>query len=138
MSEPRLRSEDVPSVDRSARVRESRARAERERAAMAADFRSRLTGELVIDGSAAQEWLILSAVSAAVEITVLNQRFIRCYAGPAAMGRLSNARAQLSRTLRMLGVTAKPKDARSGSALADYLKQTYGEAEAEETNAAGR
>jgi hypothetical protein len=140
MSEQRLRSETIPSAGRVARVRESRARAQRERAAMAEDFRERLTAELAIDGSASQELLIDAAVSLRVELSVVFTRFLGCCATSTELDRLQQSRNQLNRILAALGITPKPpKDARSSSALTDYLKQTYGEAvEEEQTDAAGR
>jgi hypothetical protein len=99
----RLRSEPTPSNERSARIRESRARSQQERAATLAAYRERLTHELHIDGSAAQEWLVDSAVSAALEISVVTTLFVRGYARPADMERLQGARSQLQRTLRALG-----------------------------------
>jgi hypothetical protein len=92
---------------RSRRVMESRARAQRERAAMAADFRVRLTRELVSDGSIAQEVLIQSAASAATEIFVLSAKFLRCAATAAELDRLGRARSELNRTLRLLGVAPR-------------------------------
>lgn len=105
MSESRLRSERAPDPNRSRRVMESRARAQEERAAMAADFRARLTRELTMDGSMAQEALVLSATSTFVEVSVISQRFVRCYANSAELERLHRARMQLSKVLAQLGLT---------------------------------
>jgi hypothetical protein len=104
----RLRSEVAPSNERSARVRDSRARVNAERAALAATLRERLTADLVIDGSAGQAWLIESAVSAMLEISVTNALFIRGYARPEAMARLGVARGAVQRALKALG--ALPAD----------------------------
>jgi hypothetical protein len=92
---------------RSKRVMASRALAMAERAAMARDFRERLTRELALDGSAAQEALLDAAVSARVEIAVIAGRFLRCCATSDEMDRLQRARGELNRTLRMLGVAPR-------------------------------
>ena len=115
-------SEGKPS-SRSARVMESRARAQRERAAMAADFRERLKKELAIDGSASQQALIDAAVSAHVEIAVVAGRFLRCCATSDELERCSLARAQLSRVLRQLNAAPKSEsEASTGPSLESWLQ----------------
>jgi hypothetical protein len=114
-------SEQRPG-SRSTRVMERRVRAQRERAAMAEDFRERLTQELVLDGSIAQEMLIRSAASAATEISVLSAKFLRCSATASELDRLGRARSELNRTLRMLSAACKPK-AGSGLTIEDLRKE---------------
>lgn len=81
-----------------------RAKAERQRKAIEADLRSRLTREVTLDGSLAQSLLLEVAISSALEIAVLSQRFVRCFATPTEMERLAEARAQLLKTLARLRV----------------------------------
>ena len=102
--ERRLRSESGSSPDRIARITAAHARAQRERADMARDFRERLTHELAINGSASQAALVDAAVSAHLEIAVISAKFLRCCATCAEMERLQAARGQLQRTLRALGL----------------------------------
>jgi hypothetical protein len=116
-------SENAEGKSRSARVVESRARAQRERAAMAANFQARLRAELVPDGSITQEMLILSASSAATEISVLSRKFLQCCATTPELARLGKARGELSRTLRLLGVAPKGEsEPNAGPKLDDWLK----------------
>src|SRR5437016_3976782 len=104
----RLRSEVEPDAGRSPRVMKNRALAQQERMALARDFRERLTRDVSIDGSAAQAALIDAAVSAYVEISVVSARFLRCSATGDQMQRLSLARGQLTRALRLLGMAPRP------------------------------
>jgi hypothetical protein len=92
---------------------------------MARVARERLTRELVIDGSFSQEKAITLVVSAALEIETIYSKFLRCSATDAEMERLSTARMQLTRGLRLLGLPRARAEGRYGqgaSALERYLR----------------
>jgi hypothetical protein len=113
-----------PASPRSARVMESRARAQRERAAMALDFCDRLTREVASDGTIAQQMLIQSAASAATEVAVLSGKFLRCAASAAELDRLGRARSELNRTLRLLGIAPRRAgESDTAPKLAEWLVQ---------------
>ena len=93
---------------------------------LADDFRARLLAEIGPGKSIAREALIDTAVSAYVEIVEISARFIHCRASGEAMSRLSIARGQLQRTLRMLGVAphnaGDDPDTPPRGGVADYMR----------------
>lgn len=126
MSEGKRRS-------RSARVMESRRIAQRERSAVAANFREQLTRELTIDGSFSQARLIDIAISCSVEISTISARFVRCIATSDEMTRLQAARLQLVRTLRALGLakgSAEAPEEPPGAALRQWAEERRAREEA--------
>lgn len=111
--------------NRSANVMANAKAAEARRSAIAEDFRARLTAELGPSDSVAREALIDAATSAYTEIKEISSLFLRCRAGDAAMSRLSLARSQLTRALRLLAPAASRSSDGSGGqpkgGIADYL-----------------
>jgi hypothetical protein len=117
--EKRLRT----SAERSASVMESAAAACRRREDLHRNFIAKLEAELGASQSVLRLALIESAASAYLEVVELSSRFRRCRSSQAEQDRLSTARSQLNRTLRLLGVAAKPSDApaaASEASLADW------------------
>jgi len=104
------------------RAKNGRRKALRQRKAIEADVRSRLTREITLDGTIAQSLLLDIAVSAALEIAILNQRLIQCYARPAELERLSDARAQLLKTLTRLRIP-KRQDAPTVESIEDITAE---------------
>jgi hypothetical protein len=95
---------------RNARIIESQRLACRERAVLSKNYRRRLMAELKIDNTFAQSMLIDTAVSAAVEVTVLTRRFLMCRITATDLERLAKVRGQLARLLAQLTGASKNGD----------------------------
>jgi hypothetical protein len=104
------------------RAKNGRRKALRQRKAIEADLRSRLTREITLDGTIAQSLLLDIAVSAALEISILNQRLVQCYATQGELERLADARAQLLKTLTRLRIP-KRQDAPAVESIEDITAE---------------
>lgn len=96
------------------RARAARDKGRSERAQRATAFRASLVGQLRGSGAPltpAVEALLDSATSAYVEIAKTSAQFIEGRASAKAMERMSNARGELRRTLRSLGLIANGGEA---------------------------
>ncbi len=112
----------------SAMVMASFRAAQARRRKIADDFRARLMAEVGPGASIAREALIDTAVSAYVEISETSARFLHCRASGDSLARLSIARGQLTRTLRLLGVApnnaADDADTPPRGGIQDYLARS--------------
>jgi hypothetical protein len=118
-AEKRLRTSAEPRIS----IADAAATASQRREDLHAGLREKLRRQSGMSESVMRDLLIETACSAAVEVIEGSARFRRCRASQAERDRLSMARVQLTRTLRLLGVEAKPSDALAaapGASLADW------------------
>ena len=123
MSHNRLKTKKLPDYNYAALVEKRRA-GQIERANAAVATREALLAQLrhvrgeAAEIDAATGYLIDSAVSATVQIAVTTRQFLAGRASAKAMLRLGNARSELRRCLRSLGLVADSGEAGTNGANA--------------------